>query len=292
MALRRKPEHRPQPKSTASTGRSQTRRREDSRRREFNSAVRSGKLEVAGEPIIEVSTGRLLGCEAVVKMSADGLADRSGDAAAEPSATRCAARSKLVATRATLAAVDDDHVVAVNRLLVEGIRAVVDHQQLDLQDDSFVSVTVDGRFVADDLFLDTVKDAVRLAGLQASQLLLSINAEPGFEGLWSKLQRLKSHGAQVAVHDFALGSASTETLRRYPFNMVRFAMIDPEPATGSATSEVDDSLLHSTVKLAHNLGCRTIADDVQTTTELERIGRAGGDAAHGLLDGADDSVSR
>ncbi|MDH3682704.1 MAG: EAL domain-containing protein, partial [Acidimicrobiia bacterium] len=105
-----------------------------------------------------------------------------------------------------------------------------------------------------------------------SQLVLSIDAKPGFEPLWTNLQRLKSHGVRVALDGFVLGDAPIEILRRYPFDLIRFAA----PSTGEG-----GELLASTVRLAHNLGCAAIADRVETAAQAAGLRCSGTDLAVG-----------
>lgn len=257
MALRRR--HRDR-RSSAEPGASTfaERRRVDPRQHVVEQALAQGSLRATGQRIIDLGSGRVVGVDTCV-MSAgwEGVV----------SETRLA--------RGLLNSCDDGAVVTLNRLLIDELGTGADTARAtsgsDRQPECIVSVPIDGRFVATDDFLTEVKSAVRRAELEPTQLVLSIEAKPGFEPVWSKLQRLKSHGVQVALDEFVLGSAPTDLLRRYPIDIVRFA-----------AGVVDDGeLLDATVRLAHNLGCTALADRVDTAAGAELLTDAGVDLATG-----------
>lgn len=139
----------------------------------------------------------------------------------------------------------------------------------------FVSVPVDGRFVAHDAFLATVKDAVRDAGITPHNLLLTVDGRLSFDRLWSKLQRLKSHGTRVALDELGPGSHATDLLRRFAFDAVRM------PISAAPMSETDDAELRATIKLAHHLSCEVIVDGVADGEQLDTLRWLGVDLAVG-----------
>lgn len=259
MALRRRHRDR-SAKGLTGVPAAPDRRRPDGRQRRVAAALADGSIGADARPIVDLATGAVVGLDVVfaLRISLD------GDGA------------ELLDARSLLADSDDVAAVALNSLLLEGVGAAAggadgagDCSGLA---DGLVSVTVDDRFVASREFLTTVKDSVRQAGLGPSQLVLSIDAKPGFEPLWSNVQRLRSHGVQVALDGFALGEAPTEILRRYPFDLVRFA---------PPTAIDDDELLVCAVRLANNMGCATIADRVTTSDQAAALRRAGTDLAVG-----------
>lgn len=239
MALRRRqrdnqPPERPTPGGSG-------RRREDGSRFRVWTAIDRGELVIGVRPAFHVETGLAAGVDLVIDQAS---------------------------VRPLLSAVADRDVTPLNRRLVESI-STIDLAATCSGQDPFVSVAVDGRFIADDNFLPLIKEAVRAADLEASQLLLTVDASPGFEARWSKIQRLKSHGVKVAVDGFSLGSSATDVLRRYPVDVVRFVLssivVEPDLA---GDSPPDPALLAGTVKLAHNLGCRVLAEGVRTEGDV------------------------
>lgn len=244
-------------------------RAEDLRWRETVAALADGRLELFVQPIASLGDGGCAGLETLVRVPPSDVA-RAGD---DPSAA--AARSLIP----DAAADDGADVAALNAWLVCEAGAALSRWWDGLEPrlgTQFVSVSVDGRYLADENFLASVKDAVRTAGINADNLMLSVDASPGFDRLWSKLQRLKSHGVRVALEDFALGSQATDMLRRFSFDAVRISA-----PSAIELADDDGNELRAAIKLAHNLGCDVIVDGVDSESQRELLHWLGADLGLG-----------
>lgn len=179
-----------------------------------------------------------------------------------------------LSTRNLLGSIDDDSVALVaNRLIVEEAITMLGRARRGWagRSDGFVALCLDSRFIVDESFLPTIKNATRRNGLEASQLLLSVEAQHGFETLWPNIQRLKSHGVRVALEGFRLGTLATELVRRFPFDVLRVDI-------GALLGDLDDDPigeLKNIVHLAANMGCRVLAEQPATLEHLEAVTKAG-----------------
>lgn len=232
------------------------RRRSDGVQRSLRAAMASGDLTVVGRPMADVASGSVAGLEAAFRCGGPPGRFPAGD-------------SEPVDARSVLAMVDDELALELSEMLVTGLGAVFEDRPrgpgLDLPAEPIVAVSVDRRFIAGDGFLPAIKAAVRASGLEARQLLLTVDGKPGLEPHWTDLQRLRSHGVEIAIDGFRLGSASIELLRRYPFDFVRFhlGLLGLGGGGGGA--------LHDLVKLARNMDCRLLADGVTDAGQVDQL---------------------
>jgi EAL domain-containing protein (putative c-di-GMP-specific phosphodiesterase class I) len=228
-------------------------------------SLADGRLELHVQPISTLGTGGYVGLESLVQLP------EPGPGASEPEAGILAAAPDETAD-------DPADVIALNTWLVREAAAALAHWQPGGRVDGvrFVSIPVHERFVADDSFLATVKEAVRSAGIGADNLLLTVDARPGFDRLWSRLQRLKSHGVRVALDEFSSDSHASDLLRRFAFDFVRIA-------TPASLVQADDDShdLRTTIKLAHHLGCEVIMNGVDDDRQIDLLRWLGADLAFG-----------
>lgn len=243
---------------------------EEPARLKLAAAVTDHLLEVHSEPIVDLATGRLAGIEALLF-----LPDRPAGVGHGPD---------LSASRVLLAEVGQlPELVEVNDWYLEQAGRELRGWEVDAgrgggwssaSGPLFLSVKLDGRFIAQSEFLPTVKDAVRRAGVSPSRLLLSVDRSEGIERLWPQLQRLKSHGVRVAMEDFSSDPATTDLVARFPFDVVR---LSAETVAGSGAA----SSLAGLVKHARHLGCQVIGEGVDQAHLAQWLSGAGCDLAVG-----------
>lgn len=231
------------------------RRRRDSEQAFLAGSVRVGNLHCVAQEIRATVDGELAGFDVVARGPVIG---------------------RVATSRALLAAIEHEaELIETNRLLMA---EAVDHlagapNGWTGQDAGFVAITLDPRFVSDDSFLTAVKDATRNAGLDPNQLLLSVEADLALVSLWPNLQRLKSHGVQVALEGFRLGPPANDLVSRFSLDVLRVDM---------ANLAVDDdsdprSELVSIVRLAEDLRCRVMAEHFSSRDQVELAVEAGCD---------------
>lgn len=224
-------------------------------------ATETGRLRCLPVEIRDTDTGDLVGLD--VQVIHQGTR--------KPTADRVP-----LSTRNLLRSIDDDSAALVaNRLVAEGAVTMLGRSRRDWagRSDGFVAICLEGRFIADESFLPTIKSATRRAGLEANQLLLSVEAQHGFETLWPAIQRLKSHGVRVAVEGFRLGALATELVRRFPFDVLRVDI-------GALLGDLEDDPageLKSIVQMAANMRCQVLAEQVVTPEHLQAVTEAGCD---------------
>ncbi len=135
--------------------------------------------------------------------------------------------------------------------------------------DAYVSVNVSPLQLADDEFPDFVLAALRDHGLQPKSLVLEVT-----EGLLllehsrETLRTLREHGVRVAIDDFGTGYSSLSYLRELPVDMVK---IDQAFVRSVESGLTDLAFLQAIVRLAETLHLVTIAEGIETTTQLGEL---------------------
>lgn len=250
----------------------------DQRARELLRSIGDGQLRATCRPMSALASAEIVGLDTSILVDATIQRPVESDDTSLPSTPGDSAR-------ALLQGIEDGMTVRVlNRWLldhaVQQLEPWAKRVRRPARDPLMVSVALDPRFIVDPEFLTIVKDTVRARGAQPQQLLLSVQADPGFDDRWANLQRLKSHGVMVALEDVALGTARIDLLRRYAFDVVRVSAsaIDHAAAPGGR-----GAALRNLVRLAHNLGCRVVADGIDDRQKHDVCRWAGCDLVTGAV---------
>ncbi|MDX7950270.1 EAL domain-containing protein [Lichenihabitans sp. Uapishka_5] len=123
--------------------------------------------------------------------------------------------------------------------------------------------------------VDAVQAALAASCLDPRRLELEIT-----EGLllresassFATLDALRKLGVSIAIDDFGTGYASLSVLRAFPFDRIK---IDRSFVSGNAADEKSKAIVRAIVELGSSLGMSTVAEGVETAEQMQSI-RAGG----------------
>jgi diguanylate cyclase (GGDEF)-like protein/PAS domain S-box-containing protein len=143
-----------------------------------------------------------------------------------------------------------------------------------------VSVNASTRILRDTGFADRVRgllDELRLpAELLTVEITESLMAEP-LDAL-ATLQDLRSVGVRLSIDDFGVGALSLLTLKQLPVEEIK---IDRSFVLGMAAQKTDAAVVRSIIDLAHHLGCRVVAEGVESREAWDQLAELGCDLAQG-----------
>jgi diguanylate cyclase (GGDEF)-like protein/PAS domain S-box-containing protein len=94
------------------------------------------------------------------------------------------------------------------------------------------------------------------------------------------LRRLKTFGISLSVDDFGTGYSSLSYLRDLPIDEIK---IDQSFVASMALPGGDDTIVRSVIDLGHNLGLAVVAEGVEDIETLVRLRDMGCDRAQGFL---------
>jgi diguanylate cyclase (GGDEF)-like protein/PAS domain S-box-containing protein len=105
----------------------------------------------------------------------------------------------------------------------------------------------------------------------------SIMADP--QHVSAVLSLLRSLGVGVAIDDFGTGYSSLANLRELAVDQIK---IDKSFVLDIGTNPGDRAIVNSTIQLAHGLGCRAVAEGVETVAAWNELVALGCDDAQGF----------
>ncbi len=143
-----------------------------------------------------------------------------------------------------------------------------------------VAVNASIRILRDTGLAERVRRLLDRLGLEPGLLTLEITESVTAEPLHalSTLAELREAGVRLAIDDFGVGSLSLRTLKQLPVDEIK---IDRSFVMGMDTHEANAAVVRSIVDLAHHLGCRAVAEGVETEVVQGRLRELGCDLVQG-----------
>ena len=146
-----------------------------------------------------------------------------------------------------------------------------------------VAVNLSARQFQQPEVVDHVKRALRETGLSARSLDLEItesHAMQNAEATIHTLRELKALGVRISIDDFGIGYSSLSYLKRLPIDTLK---ID-QSFVRDITSDPDDAAIATAIiALAHTLKLRVVAEGVENQQQLEFLSTRQCDRMQGFL---------
>jgi diguanylate cyclase (GGDEF)-like protein/PAS domain S-box-containing protein len=134
-----------------------------------------------------------------------------------------------------------------------------------------MSVNVSMRQVASPVLVNDVVDALAASRLDPGTVTLEVTESVlmrDAEATVAHLRRLKEVGVKIAIDDFGSGQSSLTYLRRFPIDELK---IDRSFIVAIDGSRESTALLHTLVELGRTLGLTTVAEGIETVSQLEGL---------------------
>jgi EAL domain-containing protein (putative c-di-GMP-specific phosphodiesterase class I)/GGDEF domain-containing protein/DNA-binding NarL/FixJ family response regulator len=230
---------------------------------ELHRAIDRGEIEILFQPQVSVSTGMMLGVEALARWE-------HGEHGTIGAETLFAA-----AARADLEIGLSDHIqrLALERAAawpaaLSGLRLSLNLTAADIARPGFA-----------DLFLDRV-DA---SGFARNRLTLEITESGLIDDLGNAaalLTTLRSAGCRVAIDDFGTGYSSLAYLKALPLDYLKIDKKLAQEITGTTRDRV---VVRGVIEMARSLGLTVIAEGVETAEQLDLLAKEGCQIYQGFL---------
>jgi diguanylate cyclase (GGDEF)-like protein len=152
----------------------------------------------------------------------------------------------------------------------------------------YVSVNVSGRQLDDPGFADMVVAALADGGLAPTNLVLELT-EGSLIGTqtdqqsWIQLKRLRKLGIRIAIDDFGTGYSSLSYLSQMPVDVVKLDKSFTQNRSDAAVARSGWEFTGAILRAIDRLGCKVIAEGVETPEQAKALTDLGCGFAQGYL---------
>ena len=146
-----------------------------------------------------------------------------------------------------------------------------------------VAVNLSGRQITQVDLVDVVANILASSGLEPGGLVLEITESVLMRDAAytiAVLRALKALGLGLSVDDFGTGYSSLAYLKKFPVDILK---IDKSFVDGLGTDDDDSAIVDATITLARSLGLTTVAEGVETAIQEQTLTRLGCNRAQGFL---------
>ena len=232
--------------------------------RDLRKAVGSDDLFLVYQPQVDVSSGEIVGVEALLRWR------RGNDVVPPLDFIPLAEETGLI--------------VPIGAWVIEQACRQASSWIERMGDDApWVSVNLSVRQLGDAGLLPTVAEVLERHPDAAGKLFFEVTESlllSDVEGALSVLGSLKGLGSEIAIDDFGTGYASLSYLSRFPASVVK---IDRSVITGLAANKADCAIVSAVIDLSHALGLGAVAEGVETADQLELLRELGCDVVQGFF---------
>ena len=215
-------------------------------------ALEKGEIEVAFQPLVDLQSWSLAGCEALARWKS---AEWGYVSPAE-----------FIPVAEATGLIDEIGAFVLRAAVTEARRWPAD---------TIVAVNLSPMQFKNQGLYATVVSALAQSGLLASRLELEVTESiflDGADGALAMLQNLRSLGVRTSLDDFGTGYSSLSYLRRFPFDKIK---IDKSFIDDVGARDESLAIIRAIVALANALGMSTTAEGVESTGQVARLRDAG-----------------
>jgi diguanylate cyclase (GGDEF)-like protein len=227
---------------------------------DLRAAVREGSILLAYQPITHLSSGEIVGVEALARWSRDPEGQVPPDV--------------FIPLAEDLGLIGD----LGRQVLADALDALAGwrHDGVPLQ---YVAVNVSPLQLRDPDFAGLVADLIASRDLPPTSLVLEVTEGAVMEAsmaVSATLESLRRFGVSISMDDFGTGYSSLTRLRNLPVSEIK---ID---RSFIAELPEDDTLTRVVLELAAQFGLHTVAEGVENAEQLAALQRLGCQAAQGF----------
>lgn len=228
----------------------------------LHTALQDDELCVHYQPVIDLTSGAMVGVEALVRW------DRPGHGMVPP--------ASFVPVAEQAGIINELGAWVLRHAVHDAVRW---HEQTGLS----VAVNVSASQLTDPGLAEAVIAALADAGLPGEALSLELTETAytsASDTAVAALQRVRERGVRIALDDFGSGYSSLDRVRRFPVDVIK---IDRESVVALPNGERDVTIVRAMIELAHALGVPVVAEGVEVRAEHDALVRLGCDQAQGYL---------
>lgn len=238
-------------------------RRKITMERDLRNAFQEGELQIFFQPQFDITTGNISGAEALLRWEHEGKGFISPE-----EFVPLAEDSGLIVEIGSW--VIEEACSQLSSILEKGLHP------------GPVSINVSTRQLADSDFKRTVMEPIRRFGIHPGFVQLEVTETTVAENRDQAkdiLQSLRDEGVRVAIDDFGTGYSSLSYLEQMPFDVIK---IDKSFIDRIGSSVTSDNICKTIIKMAEQLGKKSIAEGAEEQYQIDFLRRNGCDFVQGF----------
>lgn len=215
---------------------------------EIREAIKEDGFHLVFQPKIDLSSGRVIGAEALIRWHHPSRGFLS-PAAFLPIAMECH----------LIKAID-------SYVLKAALGAVATWSGYGV--DCPVSINLSIESLSDSRLVDQVTEALRQSNLEPALLEIEIPEGAMFNDVDSSiaiLERLRGKGVRLSIDDFGTGYSSFSYLAKYPVQTLK---VDQSFVAGIDVTPTHHKIVKSIIRMAHSLQLEVVAEGAETLSEV------------------------
>ena len=231
--------------------------------RDLRQAYRDDSLELYYQPQFDIGSGEISGAEALMRWNHPEMGDLSPD--------------EFIPL-----AEDSELIIKLGAWVVEqackDLCRILDHGLHP----GPVSINVSARQLRDTRFRRTIMEPIRRFGIHPGFLQLEVTetaVAQNRDTAIALLESLRGEGVRVAIDDFGTGYSSLSYLQQMPFDVIK---IDKSFIDNIGTGIKSDNICRTIIRMAEELGKKSIAEGVETEEQLKFLHENGCDYVQGF----------
>ncbi len=221
------------------------------------------------QPILDLETRRIIGCEALVRWE-------------HP-------RRGLLSPAIFVPLAEESGLIGQlgEWMLERACRDLADWRRdlPDVAEDLSISVNLSAEEVHAERLVPVVTDILRRTGLPADRLVLEVtesNLLSDTDVIQDQMQRLRSLGARLAIDDFGTGYSSLGYIQRFAFDVLKIDRSFVEGLERSSNT-TNRQIVTAVLDLARELGVRVVAEGIEQESQQDVLVELGCRYAQGYL---------
>jgi EAL domain-containing protein (putative c-di-GMP-specific phosphodiesterase class I) len=218
----------------------------------LKSALANDEFRLHFQPIVELATKKIVGCEALVRWQ-------------HPS-------GKLFPPSRFIAQAENTGlIIDLGYWIAEQTCRFQKRLLSEFQQPLFVSINLSIKQFEDQQLIPALAEIMDRAGAVREQIKFEITesllmANPELAS--KSLHELKETGAKLAIDDFGTGYSSFSYLHRFPFDTLK---IDRAFVSAMLRNKKSNEIIKTLVNLSHDLGMDVVAEGIETDREADLL---------------------
>ena len=235
---------------------------------DLRDALARGELEVLYQPLVDLSAGKISGCEALLRWH-------------HPQ------RGLIPPSEFIPVAEETGLIIALGDWVIQQACAEAAQWPADTR----VAVNLSPVQFKDPSLTSRIVAALARSGLSARRLELEITETTMLqdsEATLSAMHQLQTLGVRMSLDDFGTGYSSLSYLRKFPFQKIK---VDGSFVRDLESDDSAIAIVRAVAGMGANLGMGIVVEGVETTAQLELVRREGCHEVQGFLLGRPMSAS-